>query len=88
MDAPIVDHSHDSPDASPSFNNREDKLLIENPLDPSSVFSENTKDEFIHFSSTPLFNSSHHEDAEEFVDFSDRGGVTQHFVTVPVLPIP
>ena len=56
------------------FENGEDKLLVENPLDPSSVFSENTEDEFVHFSSTPLFDSSDHEDAEEFIDFSDHGG--------------
>ena len=54
MDAPIVDHSHDSPDGCPSFNNGEDKLFVENPLDLSTVFSRNIEDEFIHFSSTPL----------------------------------
>jgi len=74
MDAPIVDHSQDSPDVNPSFNNGEDKLFIEDPLDPSSVFSINTRDEFVHFSSSPLFDSSDHEDAKEFIDFSDRGG--------------
>lgn len=73
-DAPIVDHSQDSPDASQSFDNGEDKLFIEDPLDPSSVFSRNTEDEFVHFSSTSLFDSSDHEDAEEFIDFSNRGG--------------
>jgi len=48
-DAPIVDHSHESLDASPSFNNGEDKLFIEDPLDPSFVFFGNTEDEFVHF---------------------------------------
>jgi len=71
--APIVDHLQDSMDVSPSFYNGEDKLLVENPLDPSSVFFGNTEDEFVRFSSTPLFNSSDHEDAEEFIDFYDCG---------------
>jgi len=44
--APIVDHSQDSSDVSPSFDNGEDTLLIENALDPSSIFSGNAKDEF------------------------------------------
>jgi len=72
-DAPIVDHSQESPDVSPSFDNGEEKLFIEDPLDPSPVFSGNTEDEFVHFSSTPLFDSSDHEDVEEFIDFSDHG---------------
>jgi len=72
-DAPIIDHSQDSPDVSPSFDNGEDKLFVEDPLDPSSVFSGNTEDEFVHFSSTPLFDSFDHEDVEEFIDFSDHG---------------
>jgi len=71
MDASIVDHLHYSPDVSPSSNNREDKLHIEDPLDPSFVLSADTEDEFIRFSSTP--HSSDHEDAKEFIDFSDRG---------------
>lgn len=72
MDAPIVDHSQDSLDVSPSFDNGEDKLFIEDPLDPSSVFSRNIEDEFVCFSSTPLFDSSDHEDAKEFIDFFDH----------------
>ena len=39
-DAPIIDHSQDSPDDGPSFENVEDKLFIENPLDLSSICSE------------------------------------------------
>lgn len=73
MDALIVDHSQDSPNVSPSFDNEEDKLLIENPLDSSSVFFKNTENEFVRFSSTPLFNSSDHKDAEELIDFSNHG---------------
>jgi len=71
MDAPIVDHSQDSPDV--GFDNEENKLFIENPLDLSSVFSGNIEDEFVHFSSTSLFDSSDHEDADEFIDFFYHG---------------
>jgi len=56
-DAPIVDHSQDTPDVSPSSDNGEDKLFIENPLDLSFAFFGNIEDEFIRFSSTPLFDS-------------------------------
>jgi len=55
MSAPIFDHSQDSPDASASFDNGEDKLFIKDPLDPSYFFPRNTEDEFIHFSSSPQF---------------------------------
>jgi len=72
-DALIVDHSQNSPGVIPSFENGEDKLCIEYPLDPSSVFSRNTEDEFVFFSSTPMFDSSNHEDAKEFIDFSNLG---------------
>ena len=73
MDTPIFYHSQDSPDVSPSFNNEDDKLLIENPLDPSFFFSRNIEDEFVRFSSTPLCDSSNHEDADQHPDFSDIG---------------
>jgi len=53
--APIVDHSQDIPNVHPSFNNGEDKLFIENTLDLSFAFSGNTEDEFVCFSSNPLF---------------------------------
>ena len=71
--APIFDHSQDTSDVGPSFDKGEDKSFVENPLDLSSVFSGNTEDEFVHFSSTPLFDSSDHEDADEIIDFFDRG---------------
>jgi len=72
--APIFYHSQDSPDVCPSFDNREDKLFIENPLDLLSVFSINTKDEFVRFPSTPLFDLSDHEDANGIIDFFYHGG--------------
>lgn len=71
--APIVDHSKDTPDVGPSFDNIEDKLFIENPLHLSSIFARNTEDKFFRFSSTPLFDSSNHEDVDEIIDFSDHG---------------
>jgi len=71
-DALNVDQSQDTPDI-PSYDNREDKLFTENPLDFSSAFSGNTEGEFVRFSSTPLFDSSDHEDVDEIIDFSDRG---------------
>ena len=38
------------------------------------MFSKNTEDEFVNFLSTPLFDSFDHEDAKEFIDFSDHDG--------------
>ena len=70
--APIVDHLQNTPDVSPSYDNGEDKLFIENPLDFSSAFSRNTEGEFFRFSSTPLFDSSDLEDTDEIIDFSDH----------------
>ena len=37
-------------------------------------FLEKIEDDFVRFSSTPLFDISDHEDAEEFIDCSDHGG--------------
>ena len=37
-DAPIIDHLQDKADVNPSFDNVEDKLFIENPLDVSLPF--------------------------------------------------
>lgn len=73
MDAPIVDHSQDTLNVSRPSDNREDKVFIENPLDLSSAFSKNTEDEFVHFSSTPLFDLSDHVDVDEIIYFSNRG---------------
>jgi len=73
MYAPIVGHSHDSPDVSPPFDNGGDKLLIEYLLDPSSIFSINTMDDFVHFSSTPLFDVFDHEDATNSLIFLIHG---------------
>ena len=69
MDAPIIDHSQNTPNVNPSFDNREDKWFIENPIDFSSVFSRNTEGEHSCFLSTPLFDLSDHEDANKIIDF-------------------
>jgi len=55
-DAPIVDHSQDTPDINPSSDNGEDKLFIENPLNLSYSFSGKIEEQFFHFPSTPLFD--------------------------------
>ena len=72
MDAPIIDHSQNTLDVSPSSDNGEDKLFIENPLDLSSSVSGNTEYGFFFFSSTPIFDSLYHEDTDEIIDFSDH----------------
>jgi len=70
-DAPIVDLSQDTPYVSPSSNNGEDQYFIGNPLDLSSTFSGNIEGEHPSSSSTPLCNSSNHEDADQHPKFSD-----------------
>ncbi len=69
MDTPIVDHLQETLGVSPSSDNEEDKLFIENPLDLSSSFFRNTEDGFVCFSSTPLFDLLDHEDVDEIIDF-------------------
>lgn len=73
MDAPIVDLWQDTPYVSPSSNNGEDQSLIENPLDLSSDFSRNVEGKHPSSSSTPLCDSSNHEDANQHAKFSDPG---------------
>lgn len=68
MDAPIVDHSQNTKDDSPSFNNGEDKSFIKNPLYFSSPFSRNAEGEHNCF---PQRDSSYYEDAEKHLEFSD-----------------
>jgi len=70
-DEPIVDHSRDTPYVIPSSDNREYQSFIENPLDLSFVFSKNAEDEYYCFSSTPLCDSSYHEDVDQHPEFSD-----------------
>lgn len=72
MDAPIVDHTQNTPDVSPSFDNGKDKPFIEHPLDSSSAFSGITEGEHSCFSSTPLCDSSN-QYADKHPEFSDLG---------------
>jgi len=73
IDAPIVDHSQNTPDVSPSFDNGEENSFIEHPPDSSSAFSRNAEGECSCFSSTPLCDSSNHEDANKHLEFSYLG---------------
>ena len=73
MDAPIVDLSQDTSYVSPSSNNGEDQPFFENTLDLSSALSRNAEGEHPSFSSTPLCDSSNHEDVDQHPEFSDLG---------------
>jgi len=73
MDASTSNLLQNIPNVSTSFDNREDKFFIENPLDFSSAFSRNIDGEHSCFSSTPLYDSSNHEDADKHLEFYDRG---------------
>ena len=72
-DAPIVDISQDTPYVSPSSNNEEDQSFIGNPLDISSSFSRNAEGDHPSSSSTPLSDSSNHEDFDQHPEFFDLG---------------
>jgi len=71
-DIPIANHSQNTPNVNPSFDNGEDKLFIENPLDFASSFSGNEEHENSCLLSTPLFDLSNHADVDEIIDFSYR----------------
>jgi len=73
MDAPIVEFLQNTPDVSPSSYNGEDQSFLENPLDFSSAFSKNAEGEHSCISSTPLCDSSNHEDVEKHLEFFDIG---------------
>lgn len=68
-DAPIVDHSQNTPDVSPSSENEEDQSFIKNPLDFSSAFYGNVEGEHSCFSSSPLCDSKNHEDVDKLPNF-------------------
>ena len=52
---------------------KDDTSSSENPSNLSSVISKNTEGEHLHFSSTPLPDSSNHEDANKHLKFFDIG---------------
>ena len=73
LGASTSDHSQNTPDVSPSLHSREDASVFANPFSISSVFFENVDGEHFCFSSTPLYDSSDHEDTDEHIEFSDHG---------------
>lgn len=68
-DASTSDHLQNTPDVIPSFNIGEEKSFIDNPLEISSNFSRNAEGEHYYFSSSPLYDSSYHEDVNELIQF-------------------
>ena len=72
-DVSTSNHSQDTSDVSLSLQCGEDTSSSENPLNLSFIFLENTEGEHLYFSSTPLPNSSNHEDADKHLEFSDLG---------------
>jgi len=73
MDACTSDHSQNTADVSPLVDSGEDKSFIENSIDFSSSFSGNVEGEHSFFSSTPLYDSSNHEDRDKHPKFPDHG---------------
>lgn len=73
MNASTFDHSQNTPYVSQSFYSGEEKYFLKNPIDHSSTFSTNTEGEHSYFSSTPLYDSSNHEDVKKHLEFSNHG---------------
>ena len=71
--ASTSNRSQDTLDVSLSLYCGEDTSSSKNPSNLSFVISENTEGEHPCFSSTPLPNSSNHEDADKHPQFSDLG---------------
>ena len=72
-DVSTSDHSQDRSDVNLSLHCREDTPSCQNLSNLSSIISENTEGEHPYFSSTPLHDSSNHEDTDEHPRFSDLG---------------
>lgn len=72
-DVSTFDHSHDTWDVSASFDYGEEQNFFLNPLNLSSFLSGNLGGEIFCFSSTPLYDSSGHEDANVHFEFSKCG---------------
>lgn len=71
LDASTSDHSQDTSDVNLPLEFREDTSSLENPFNLSSIFLENIEGEHLCFSSTPLLDSSNHEDVDEHLEFSN-----------------
>jgi len=72
-DVSTFDHSQDTPDVSLSLHCEENTSSSEIVSHLSFIIYENAEGELPCFSSTPLHDSSNHEDADEHPEFSDRG---------------
>jgi len=71
--ASTSDHSHNIPDVNLPLHIGDDTFSFANPLNISSIFCENAEGEHSCFSSTPLYDSSDHEDVDEHIEFLDHG---------------
>lgn len=72
-DISTSNHSQNTPDVNLSFLYGEDTSFFPNPPNLASFHSRNAEDEHSCFLSTPLYDSSYHEDFDERIKFSDRG---------------
>jgi len=72
-DVSTSDHSHDTLDVSISLHFREDTSSSKNLPNLSSIFPKNIEGEHRCFPSTPLSDSSNHDDVDEHLKFSNLG---------------
>lgn len=73
QDASNFDHLQSTSNVVMSLHRGEDTSLFTNPLNISSIISINVDDKYYCFSSTPLYNSSNHEDVDEHIKFFYHG---------------
>ena len=73
LDVFTSDHSLDMSDVSLSSQCGEDTSSSKTPSILSSIIFENTEGEHLCFLATPLPDSSNHEDAKKYPEFSDLG---------------
>lgn len=72
-DVSTSDHLQDTSDVSLSLQCEEDTYSSQNPSKLSSIFPENIEVEHLCFPSTPLPDSSNHEDVDEHPESYDLG---------------
>lgn len=73
LGASTSNHSQDTLDVSLSLQCREDTSSSEHSSILSSIFLENTEGEHLCFSSTPLPDSTNHDNVNEHLEFFDLG---------------
>lgn len=73
LDVSNSDHSQNAQDVSLSFDCGENRYFFMNPPNLSSFISINWEGEIFSFSSTPIYDSSDHEDVDVHIKFSDHG---------------